>query len=60
MSTREITRSKLAKKLNKLLYKGEISEVRALIRRYPSLAEKSSPYIAERFTTFYLKLLKGV
>ena len=46
MVMREMSRTKLTKKLNKLLYLGGHDEALELIHRYPTLTRACIPYLA--------------
>ena len=41
-----MSRSKLTKKLNKLLWAGDLEEIRKLIRQYPRLTKACLPFLA--------------
>lgn len=58
MATRDMSRSKLTKRLNKLIYEGDTDGLKDAVRTNRALAKKCLPYLAsDSYCSLVLKIL---
>lgn len=58
MAMRQMSRSKLAKKLNNLIYEGDIDGLRDVVTKNRALAKKCLPYLAsDPYRSIVLRIL---